>query len=79
MSRGHLTTQVKNLGSGTVTSQELKARLDRLGISRREAAAALGLSLDGLFHQMRDRKPNRQTEMLLEALEQKLENQRRVA
>ena len=62
-----------------MTSKELKARLDRLGISRREAAAALGLSLDGLFHQMRDRTPNRQTEMLLEALEQKLKGQSRAA
>jgi hypothetical protein len=49
---------------------DFKRRLGRLGLPRREAAAALGLSLDGLFHQLRgDRPISRQTELLLDCLE----------
>ena len=53
----------------SMTADELKRRLDRLGLSRQEAADRLGLSLQGLMHQMRDRKVSRQTEMLLGYLE----------
>jgi hypothetical protein len=60
--------------------KELKRRLDRLALPRKEAAARLGLSEQGLYHQMRgDRPVTRQTELLLEVLEQKLADQRRVA
>ena len=39
-------------------------------MTRQDAADRLGLSLQGLFHQMRaDRPVSRQTELLLEALE----------
>jgi hypothetical protein len=66
-----------------VTNTELKTRLDRLGITRRDAAKALGLTERGLFHQMSgDRPVSRQTELLLEILEQKIkprQQQRRVA
>ena len=59
---------------------ELKARLDRLVVTRREAAAALGLTLRGLFHQMSgDRPVTRQTELLLVVLEKEHKDQRRVA
>ena len=49
---------------------EFRERLDRLGLSRKNAADRLGLSLQGLFHQLRgDRAVSRQTELLLEQLE----------
>jgi hypothetical protein len=49
---------------------ELRVRLDCLKLSRAEAAAALGLSPRGLFHQMSGERPvSRQTELLLEQLE----------
>jgi hypothetical protein len=53
-----------------VTNSELKARLDRLGITRRKAAAELGLTERGLYHQLRgERAVSRQTVLLLEQLE----------
>jgi hypothetical protein len=53
-----------------LTATEFRAHLDRLGLPRQEAADRLGLSLNGLFHQMRgDRPVSRQTELLLEHLE----------
>jgi hypothetical protein len=52
-----------------LTATEFRARLDRLGLPRQEAADRLGLSLNGLFHQMRDRPVSRQTELLLAHLE----------
>ena len=59
---------------------ELKARLDRLGVTRREAAAALGLTLRGLYHQMSGERPvSRQTELLLEVLEERLHQRSRAA
>lgn len=49
---------------------ELRARIDRLGMTYIEAAERLGLSHAGLHHQMRgERAVTRQTEMLLEVLE----------
>jgi hypothetical protein len=53
-----------------MTKEEFKERLDRLGLSRQEAADRLGLSLRGLFHQLSgERHVTRQTEMLLDQLE----------
>jgi hypothetical protein len=53
-----------------MTADEFRGRLDRLGLSRQEAANRLGLSLQGLFHQMRgDRAVSRQTEIILGCLE----------
>jgi hypothetical protein len=63
-----------------VTGTELKARLDRLVITRRKAAEALGLTERGLYHQLSgERAVTRQTQLLLDVLEQKLRDQRRVA
>ena len=59
---------------------ELKARLDRFAITRREAAMALGLTLRGLYHQMSGERPvSRQTELLLEVLEERLHQRSRAA
>jgi hypothetical protein len=56
--------------------KELKRRLDRLALPRKEAAGRLGLSEQGLYHQMRgDRPVTRQTELLLEGLEERLQQQ----
>jgi hypothetical protein len=50
---------------------ELRRRLDQLGRPYTRLAPLLGLSIDGLHHQMRgNRRVSRQTEMLLERLEQ---------
>jgi hypothetical protein len=49
---------------------ELRRRLDRFGRPYTQLAPLLGLSIDGLHHQMRgNRRVSRQTEMLLELLE----------
>jgi hypothetical protein len=54
-----------------MTGSDLRRRLNQLGLSYSEAAQLLGLSLPGLNHQMRDVHPiTRQTELLLERLEQ---------
>jgi len=61
-----------------LTATEFRARLDRLGLPRQEAADRLGLSLNGLFHQMRgDRPVSRQTEIILGHLEQEQARQDR--
>ena len=53
-----------------ITGEQLRARIERLGLAYTEAAKRLGLSLAGLHHQMRgDRKVSRQTELLLDCLE----------
>jgi hypothetical protein len=53
-----------------MTGAELRQRIDRLALTYRAAADALGLSLAGLNHQMRGlRSVGRQTELLLERLE----------
>jgi hypothetical protein len=63
-----------------VLGSELKARLDRFPITRREAAMALGLTLRGLYHQMSGERPvSRQTELLLEVLEERQRKPRRAA
>jgi DNA-binding CsgD family transcriptional regulator len=53
--------------------EEMTILIRRLGITYREAAARLGLSLSGLNHQMRNtagrHHVTRRTEMLLEQLE----------
>jgi hypothetical protein len=49
---------------------ELRRRLDALGSPYTKLAPLLGLSIDGLHHQMRGyRKVTRRTELLLEQLE----------
>jgi hypothetical protein len=53
-----------------MTGNELRQRIDRLGLRYTEAARQLGLSTMGLHHQMRgERAVSRQTEMLLDRLE----------
>jgi hypothetical protein len=53
-----------------MTGNELRERIDRLGLRYTEAARQLGLSTMGLHHQMRgERAVSRQTELLLEQLE----------
>ena len=54
----------------TMSGDELRARIKRLGITYARAAEQLGLSLDGLNKQMRgDTKVSRQTVIILTALE----------
>jgi hypothetical protein len=49
-----------------MTGDELRSRIDDLGLPYIEAAIRLGLSLAGLHHQMRDVRPvRRQTEIIL--------------
>jgi hypothetical protein len=53
-----------------MTGEELRRRIDRLGLSYTAAAPKLGLSLSGLHHQMRgERVVSRQTALLLWGLE----------
>jgi hypothetical protein len=53
-----------------MNAADFRERLDRLGLTRKEAADRLGLSLQGLFHQLRgDRAVSRQTQLLLKRLE----------
>jgi hypothetical protein len=55
-----------------VDGNDLRARIDKLGLTYRAAAPRLGLSLSGLHHQMRgEAKVTRRTEMLLEQLEER--------
>jgi hypothetical protein len=54
-----------------MTGNELRERIDKLGLTYGEAAELLGLSLAGLNHQMRGVRPvGRQTELLLKCVEQ---------
>ena len=54
----------------TMSGDELRARIKRLGITYARAAEQLGLSLDGLNKQMRgDTKVSRQTATILAGLE----------
>ena len=54
-----------------MTGNELRTRIDQLGLTYREAARLLGLTSGGLHHQMRgERAVTRQTALLLERLEQ---------
>jgi hypothetical protein len=53
-----------------MTGDELRRRIDRLGLMYTDAARQLGLSLSGLNHQMRGERPvTRQTEIILGTLE----------
>jgi hypothetical protein len=53
-----------------MTGEELRSRIDRLGLYYTTAAKLLALSLSGLHHQMRDERPvGAQTVLLLERLE----------
>lgn len=53
-----------------VTGNELRARIDQLGLYYTHAARLLGLSLSGLQHQMRDeRSVSAQTAIILERIE----------
>jgi hypothetical protein len=59
----------KTAQSRTISGDELRARIDKLGLPYRHAAPLLGLTLDGLNKQMRgDRKVGRQTELILRSL-----------
>jgi hypothetical protein len=54
----------------TISGPELRARIDKLGLTYTAAAEALGLTMDGLHKQMRGaRCVSRQTEIILERLE----------
>jgi hypothetical protein len=53
-----------------MTKDELRRRINHLGLSPREAAKQLGLSVPGLHHQVNGvRRVTRQTEIILERLE----------
>jgi hypothetical protein len=53
-----------------MTGNELRQRIDRLGLYYTVAARLLGLTMGGLHHQMRgERRVTRQTEIILEQLE----------
>ena len=53
-----------------MTGKELRERIDRLGLTYREAARLLGLTYGGLHHQMRGERPvTLQTALLLEQIE----------
>jgi hypothetical protein len=56
--------------NATISGDELRSRIKRLGMTYARAAERLGLSLDGLNKQMRgDRAVSRQTEIILDCLE----------
>jgi hypothetical protein len=56
----------------TLEGDELRARIEPLGLSYVAAAERLGLSEDGLYKQLSgQRKVSRQTEIILEYLEGK--------
>jgi hypothetical protein len=57
-----------------MNGDELRRRLDRLGRPYTELAPLLGLSIDGLHHQMRGyRRVTRRTELLLDNLEKTIQ------
>jgi hypothetical protein len=54
-----------------MTADELRRRVEKLGLTRVAVAARLGLTPGGLFKQCHgERKVSRQTELLLECVEQ---------
>jgi transcriptional regulator with XRE-family HTH domain len=54
----------------TISGEELRRRIDRLGLTYSEAARRLGLTVDGLQKQMRGvRRIGRQTEIILGYIE----------
>jgi hypothetical protein len=55
----------------TISGQELRSRIDALGLTYAEAARQLGLTEDGLYKAMRgDRRVGRQTEIILGQIEE---------
>jgi hypothetical protein len=67
----------KTAQSRTISGDELRARVKRLGMTYARVAEQLGLTLDGLNKQMRgDRKVGRQTEIILGHLEYRAREQR---
>jgi hypothetical protein len=59
-----------------MTGDELRRRIDRLGLTYTDAARQLGLSLPGLNHQMRGVRPvGQQTEIILDMLEREAAQQ----
>jgi transcriptional regulator with XRE-family HTH domain len=57
--------------SSTISGSELRARIDKLGLTYTDAARRLGLSLDGLQKQMRGARPvSLQTEIILDQIEE---------
>jgi hypothetical protein len=66
-----LTSRPSHSDNFRMDGNDLRARIDKLGLTYRAAAPRLGLSLSGLHHQMRgEAKVTRRTEMLLEQLEE---------
>jgi len=60
----------ENKMQGTMSGEELRTRVRRLGLTYARAAELLGLSRDGLNKQMRGNcKVSRQTEIILDGLE----------
>ena len=58
--------------SRTISGDELRARIEKLGLTYTAAAPLLGLTLDGLRKQMGGLRPvSRQTALLLGYLEEK--------
>ena len=56
--------------SSTISGEQLRARIKRLGLTYVEAAPRFGLTLDGLHKQMNGLRPvSRQTEIILELRE----------
>jgi hypothetical protein len=67
---GGLTVLIPVDNYRNMTGDELRHRIDQLGLYYTQAAKLLGLSLSGLHHQMRgDRPVSAQTVLLLERLE----------
>jgi transcriptional regulator with XRE-family HTH domain len=62
-----------------MNGSQLKLRIKALGLPQRIVAAALGLSVPGLQHQLRgEAQVSRRTELLLSHLEQRQEGERGV-
>ena len=56
-----------------MTGDQLRARIERLGLSQAAMAERLGLSLNGLVKQLRgERRVSRQTEIILDQIEELL-------
>jgi len=56
-----------------MTGDQLRTRIERLGLSQAAMAERLGLSLNGLVKQLRgERQVSRQTEIILDQIEELL-------
>jgi len=62
----------------TISGEELRARLEHLGLTNVEAARRLGLSEDGLYKAMRGNRVGRQTLIILGYLEKEQRADRRL-